>query len=98
FYAELGYSRAIADDPSQLPIETGTRFRYTIFSGNPFIPASIQTAMNAAGVTSFNFGRYLKEYEPMHVVSKVRVFRQAVGFQGDNLFDSYWNYDVSFSR
>ncbi len=98
FYAEFGYSRAVADDPSQLPIETGARFQYTIYGGNPFIPASIRSVMAANGIASFNLGRYLKEYEPMHVVSKVRVFRQAVGFEGDNLFDSYWNYDVSYSR
>jgi outer membrane receptor protein involved in Fe transport len=98
FYAEVGYSRAVADDPSQLPIETGARFQYTIYSENPFIPALTRAAMAANGITSFNLGRYLKEYEPMHVVSKVRVFRQAVGFAGDNLFDSYWNYDVSYSR
>jgi outer membrane receptor protein involved in Fe transport len=97
-YGELHYAKAIADDPSQLPIETGARFQYTIFSGNPFIPASIQKVMTADTIDSFTLGRYLKEYDPMHVISDIAMFRQAIGVKGSDLFDGAWSYDVSYSR
>lgn len=97
FYAEVGYSRAEVDDPSQLPIETGTRFQYTIFDTNPYIPAGTRAAMAANGITSFTMGRYLKEYEPMHIVSEVGVFRQLVGVRGEAFADG-WTYDASYAR
>ncbi len=34
------------------------RYAYTIYSGNPFLPADIQSAMTAEGISSFRLDRY----------------------------------------
>ncbi len=94
-YAEIGFSYSRGTDPNQKGINTAG-FAYTIFSGNPFIPASIQAQMTARGITSFQFGRYMLEYPDVTVRNMTKVLRQAIGMKGD-AFDG-WNYDMSYSH
>jgi outer membrane receptor protein involved in Fe transport len=96
-YVEAGYSRAVVMDDANYITESGAQFQYTIFSGNPFIPASIQNIMTANNIQSFTFGRFLREFPVAQVYGNTRVFRQAVGIKGRELFGD-WNYDVSYSH
>jgi iron complex outermembrane receptor protein len=52
--ATLGWSNNVQDE---YPNYLFGQFNYTIFSGNPYIPAPIQTQMNAGKIASFAFGR-----------------------------------------
>lgn len=95
-YFELGFSISNASDPNQKPINTGAGNGYTIFRDNAFLHPSIAARMDAAGVTSFQFGRYMLDYPDVTIRTKTKVFRQAVGLKGE-AFDG-WNYDVSYSH
>lgn len=98
-YAEAGYSRAVVRDDANYLTQSGGQFAYTIFSGNPFIPSQIQAVMTANNITSFTLGRFLREYPVAQVYGNTRVFRQAVGVRGGNLFGADgWNYDASYSH
>ncbi len=97
-YVEGGYFYSITNDRNQKPINTGPGFGYTIYSGNPFLPASIQAQMTALGISSFPMGRYMEEYPDVTIVTKTRVQREAVGFKGNLGADDNWDYDVSYSR
>ncbi len=96
FYAEVGFSYSNARDPNQKGNQTGAGFGYTIFRDNAFLHPTIAARMDAAGVTSFQFGRYMLEYPDVTIRTKTKVLRQAVGFKGD-AFDG-WNYDVNYSH
>ncbi len=97
-FAELSYSWVTANDRNQKGINNGTGFGYTIFRDNAFLPASVAARMDAAGVTSFLMGRYMRELPDVTVVSEAGVFRQAVGIKGSVGADDNWNYDVSYSH
>ncbi len=97
FYAEAAYSFADVNDPEQKPINTGAGNQYTIFAGNPFIPASVQAIMTANKITSFTMGRYMLDYPTVRVLTRTRVARGLAGLKG-KFGDGSWNYDVSFSH
>jgi outer membrane receptor protein involved in Fe transport len=52
--ATLGWSNNVQDE---YPNYLYGQFAYTIYSGNPFIPTSIQSYMTAHNITSFALGR-----------------------------------------
>ena len=95
-YFEMGFSLSNASDPNQKPINTSAGNAYTIFRDNAFLHPAVAARMDAAGVTSFQFGRYMLEYPDVTIRTKTKVFRQAVGLKGE-AFDG-WNYDVSYSH
>ena len=97
FYAEAAYSYADVNDAEQHPINTGAGNQYTIFAGNPFIPASVAAIMTANKITSFTMGRYMLDYPIVRVITRTRVARGSVGLKG-KIFDGDWNYDVSYSH
>ena len=98
FYAEGAYSFAMSDSGNQVSAETGAQFAYTIFSGNPYIPAQTQAAMTANKITSFTLGRYLQEYPLVHIINKTRVIRESFGLKGDSFLGAdNWHYDISYS-
>jgi len=97
-YGEVGFSYSNAKDANQKPINTAAGFAYTIYSGNPYIPASIQQSMDALGVTSFRLGRYMIEYPDVEIVTRTRVLREAVGLKGSFGDGNNWNYDASYSH
>ena len=97
FYAEAAYSFAGVDDREQHPINTGAGNQYTIYAGNPFIPASVQAIMTANKITSFTMGRYMLDYPIVHVITRTRVARGSVGIKGA-FGGGDWNYDLSFSH
>ncbi|MHB1207523.1 MAG: TonB-dependent receptor plug domain-containing protein, partial [Rhodospirillaceae bacterium] len=97
FYAEAAYSYADVNDRNQKPINTGAGNQYTIYAGNPFIPASVQAIMTANKITSFTMGRYMLDYPDVRIITRTRVARGSAGLKG-KIFDGDWNYDVSFSH
>lgn len=94
-YGELAYSESHGVDRNQKPINTGARFTYTIFSGNPYLPAAIQAAMTANNIASFQLGRYMLEYPDVTILTDTRVARGAVGMKGT--IGEGWDYDLSYS-
>ncbi|MGE3474340.1 MAG: TonB-dependent receptor plug domain-containing protein [Rhodospirillaceae bacterium] len=94
-FAELSFSYARVLDPTQFGLQLGP-FNYTIYSGNPFLPASIQSAMTANNITSFTMGRVLTEAQA-GLLSNTRLFRQAVGIEG-KFGSGEWGYDAYYSH
>lgn len=98
-YAELAYSHNTVNDQANYIAQTGAQFNYTIFSGNPYLPAPIQATMTANKITSFTMGRFLSEFPIAVDTGNNEVFRQAIGVKGNNLFGSQdWSYDISYSH
>jgi outer membrane receptor protein involved in Fe transport len=98
-YAELAYSHNTVNDQANYIAQTGAQFNYTIFSGNPYLPASIQATMTANKIASFTMGRFLSEFPIAADTGNNEVFRQAFGIKGKNLFGAQdWSYDISFSH
>jgi iron complex outermembrane receptor protein len=96
-FAELqwAYTRSIA--PGGLPqFQLGN---VTVQSGNPFIPASVQTSMTALGVQSFALGTDNADLPPF-TADNGRTFRRyVVGVDGKfNVFNSAWKWDGSYER
>lgn len=74
---------------------SNTSTAYTIFSGNPFLPAAVQAQMTAANISSFRLGRVNAEGDPIGAINSSRVSRGAIGLNGsagDNI-----KFDASYS-
>jgi outer membrane receptor protein involved in Fe transport len=69
---------------------------FTIFSGNPYIPASIQTRMNELGLASFPLGRlnrdFARTYEELYEETTRFVVGLTGGFGDGWVFDMYYTY------
>jgi iron complex outermembrane recepter protein len=97
-FAEAGYSYAYTRSGNEVSAQSGA-FAATIYSANPYIPASIQNQMTAGGIKSFTLGRYTQEFDLIEIELKTRVFRQAAGLKGETLFGAdNWGWDVSVSN
>ncbi len=74
---------------------TMSRTGHTISADNPFIPASVRTQMQTAGVTSFPLGIYMSEQGPTGV-NIGRAFSQYIlGTRGSfDMLGSPWKWDV----
>ena len=97
-WGEAAYTYAFAHSGNEVAAQTGA-FAATIFSGNPYIPASIQATMTAGGIKSFTLGRYTSEFDLIGIDLKTRVFRQAGGIKGNAPFGlDGWHWDISFSN
>lgn len=96
-YVEGGYSNDYVDSRNEIAFETGSGNQFTIYSGNPFIPASIQSVMTANNIPSFTLGRYLTDYPVVNFVTKTPTDHEVIGFKG-NFFGSNWHWDVYYSR
>ncbi|MES2292753.1 MAG: TonB-dependent receptor [Pseudomonadota bacterium] len=97
-YAEFLYSFDYSKDANEVPAEDGSQFQFTIYSGNPYIPASIQSYMTAHNVSSFALGRYLGDYPMITFVDGASTTHEAVGIKGNSAFGmDGWKYDISYS-
>jgi iron complex outermembrane recepter protein len=68
----------------------------TIFSGNPFIPASIQQRMTTLGVPSFALNVVAKSWSPIEVDSNYEAWDAVTGLRGK--FGEGWNWDVYYQH
>jgi iron complex outermembrane recepter protein len=69
---------------------------FTIFSGNPFIPASVQSQMTQLGVSNFPLGIVAKPDGIITVNSEYTNYDAVAGLQGK--FGDGWSWDASFER
>lgn len=67
---------------------------FTIASGNPFIPASTQAAMTAAGLSTITVGRVLTETDGLHQHDTIQTIGGRVGLTGTVFGD--WDWDASY--
>lgn len=70
-------------------------YAYTIFSGNPFIPAGIQSQMTGRGLTSFELARQDEDFGVPTGKSKIKLFDGVVGASGNI---GTWAYDAYFEH
>tara|TARA_R110002167_G_scaffold147613_3_gene340326 strand:- start:3834 stop:6731 length:2898 start_codon:yes stop_codon:yes gene_type:complete len=94
-YAEMmrGYSRS--DNPgTALPFQLGN---VTIYSGNPFIPSSVQAAMDAQGLTNFRMGTVNGDAGQIRFAGERNLERYVLGIEGDfDAFGSDWDWEASY--
>jgi len=68
----------------------------TIFSGNPFIPASIQSTMTADGISQFSLGITPQSWGVIETDTEVQSYDATAGLKGK--FDGSWNWDAHVER
>jgi outer membrane receptor protein involved in Fe transport len=97
-YAQGLYSYDWTKNSAETNVMVGSAAQFTIFSGNPYIPASIQSYMTSHSLASFAMGRYLEEFPAVTFFDAATTFHEAFGIKGDNAFGfDKWHYDVSYS-
>jgi len=65
----------------------------TIQRGNPFLPASIATQMDSAGISSFRFGRFWTDIGNANSIATTELRRIVTGLEGT--LASEWTWDAS---
>lgn len=93
-YVQLLYSKNdstyVQDPPFQ---EQGTA--YTIYAGNPFIPASVASLMQQDGVASFKLGRVDTDWPFITAHNGYQTYDVTTGVQGEI---GTWNYDAYYEH
>lgn len=98
-YAEGLYSHARTRIAASIVPEVGAGGQFTIFSGNPYIPANIQTAMTTNHLASISVGRYLTEFPPDVIDFQTEVKRVLTGAKGDfGMIGGNWHYDAYYEQ
>jgi outer membrane receptor protein involved in Fe transport len=96
---EVFVQGSIARVRSEYPL-TGPNFYtprpFTIYSGNPYIPADLQAAMTAKGVQSFQLGIVPLQWGLVDLRSRYRNFDVTGGLQGK--FGKTWHWDISYEH
>ena len=69
---------------------------YTIFRENPFLPSVTAAQMDTAGVTSFRFARFNRDFGPIRLDYTNRTFDVAAGLDGRIGAD--WQWSIGYSR
>jgi outer membrane receptor protein involved in Fe transport len=88
-YSEFSYARGQVSTQGAFG---RTPNALTININNPYLPAATRAAMQAAGVTTFNMGRYTMENGPGRNLSTNNVYRGVLGAKG-KIFDN-WQWDA----
>ncbi|MEJ0008846.1 MAG: hypothetical protein WDM77_21395 [Steroidobacteraceae bacterium] len=94
-WAQLTVSRSNSEY-AQTPPHLNSRNPITIYSGNPFIPASIQARMTALGLSSFQLGITPKSWGDTMADDNEEVYDALVGVRGK--FGDGWNWQVHFEH
>ncbi len=66
-----------------------------IQSGNPFIPAAVQAAMTANGVSSIQLGKADFNLGPAYATSRTRTYRAVLALKGK--LGSDWTWDLGYT-
>jgi outer membrane receptor protein involved in Fe transport len=97
-YAEGLYSYDWTKNEAETNVMVGAAAQFTIFSGNPYIPATIQSYMTSHNLASFALGRYLEEFPAVTFFDAATTTHEAIGIKGANVFGfDTWHYDLSYS-
>ena len=83
--------RVLADNRQR-----GTAF--TIFRSNPYLPASVASAMDEAGVTSFRLGRFNREFGAVTLDYDNRTYDLSAGANGSISDNWQWRAWYSYGR
>jgi outer membrane receptor protein involved in Fe transport len=95
-YAQFSYGRSAAKVASSPQFNFGG---LTIQNTDPYLPASIVTAMKNDGITSLNVGSWNKDIGALPFISDHRLYRYVIGATGDlNVFGSNWTWDAFFDH
>lgn len=89
FFAEAGYSETESRFNSTMPALQANS-SLTIYNNNVFLPASILTRMNTAGVSTFSMARTFYDLGYARAATITDSSRLAAGFEGRA---GIWNYD-----
>ncbi len=85
FFSEASYSKS----ESSGPVVDAFTFGLPIFSGNPFLPASVQETMNNTGVPFLVLFRTFEEFPPITSVNENQNKRIVLGLDG-KIDDNWW--------
>jgi iron complex outermembrane receptor protein len=92
--AQWGYSFAYNVNARQYDVANKT-----IFAGNPFIPASVQTQMTALGITQFTLGTMNVDLQRIGMRNGRTVNRYVIGAEGHReMFGSSWRWDAYYQK
>lgn len=96
-FVELQYSKTKSHNTQVVPIlNNGGVF---IYSGNPFIPASVQAAMDAASIDRFEIGTFNGDMHYLQGINERELKRGVFGFEGNfELGGKEWNWDASYAH
>ncbi len=96
-YAQASWGDNITYTATWPPFQAGNGM--TILSGNPFIPASVQAQMDAAGVTQFRIGSMNYDMPTVGNRAKRNTTRYVVGIDGKfDAMDTAWSWNAYFQR
>ncbi|MBW6532551.1 TonB-dependent receptor [Sphingomonas sp. RRHST34] len=95
-YATLNVARV---DTSNTPNPGSAQDNLTIQCSNPFVPAAIQSACAANGITSFRFGTVNPMFDFIDVNTRRHQYRGVVGAKGKvAAFGTDWRYDAYYEH
>jgi iron complex outermembrane receptor protein len=92
-YTELSYSHTYSHNTSVVPnLNNGGQ---TILSGNPYIPASVQSTMTADGVSAFTLGSFNGDMGYLQGINQRDMKRAIVGSEGKfHLLNDDWKWEA----
>ena len=90
-FAEASYSHVFA---TQLGAQVRDLGSIVIQRDNAYLPASVQDAMDANGITSFTFGRIGDDFGPSRITVKRETYRFVGGLEGT--FGNGWRWNTYF--
>jgi len=93
------FGRAEADYAQTPPYFYGAGIppALTIFSGNPFIPATLQTRMTQLGVASFALNTSPKSWGVIHTDTSYETWEAVAGLKG-RFGESSWTWDAHYEH
>ena len=96
-YAQASWGDNITYTSTWPPFQAGNGM--TILSGNPFIPASVQAQMTAAGVTQFRIGSMNYDMPNVGNRAKRNTTRYVVGIDGRfDAMETSWSWNAYYQR
>jgi outer membrane receptor protein involved in Fe transport len=96
-YVELQYSKTKSHNTQVVPIlNNGGVY---IYQDNPFIPADVLAAMQAAGADRFEIGTFNGDMDYLQGINERELKRGVLGFEGNfDLGGKEWNWDASYAH
>lgn len=96
-YGEVMYGHSESYNPgTALPFQLGN---LTIYSGNPFIPDSVQASMNDLGLTQFRMGTVNGDAGQIEFEGERNMDRYVLGIEGGfDALGSDWDWEASYVR
>lgn len=92
-YTELAYSTSYSHNTSVVPnLNNGGQ---SIYSGNPFIPGSVQSQMTANHISSFTLGSFNGDMGYLQGINQRAMKRAILGAEGKfNLISTDWKWET----